>query len=206
MRAKSALNKALKNEHLGHVFNLNAIYALPALGITALAAVGVVLLTGGPVIWVSFTILSIILHGIFLFLLRAPTPAGRLIMDKIEGFKMYLNTAEQDRLNQMQSPQMTPEVFEMFLPYAFALGVENQWCERFASQFPAELESGGRYHPGWYVGRHSGLAGLHHLGNKFNDSFSSAISAAASPPGTSAGSGGGGFSGGGGGGGGGGGW
>jgi uncharacterized membrane protein len=125
-------------------------------------------------------------------------------MDEIEGFRMYLDTAEQDRLDRMRSPELTPEVFETFLPYAFALGVENSWCDRFAREFP--VDGPDSYRPQWYLGHNTGLAGLHHLGNNFNSSFSSAIASASTPPGSSSGSGGGGFSGGGGGGGGGGGW
>ena len=206
MKARSVLNKALKAEHLGRVFNLNSVYALPAIIMSVVAVIIASQLQGGPLVWVIFAVLSIAIHLSFLLLMRAPTPAGRRIMDEIEGFKMYLNTAEQDRLDRMQSPQLTPEVFETFLPYAFALGVENSWCDRFTREFPEDLAQRGGYHPAWYAGNHRGLATLRHLGNDFNSSFSSAISSSSSPPGSSSGSGGGGSSGGGGGGGGGGGW
>jgi len=206
MKARNGLKQALKAEHLGRLFKLNTIFALPALGLTILAVVIAAAMQGGPAIWVPFVLLALALHVIFLFLLRAPTPAGRRIMDEIEGFKMYLDTAEQDRLDLMKSPQLTPEVFETFLPYAFALGVENNWCDRFARELPEELSKRGGYQPTWYSGRHNRLGALSHLGNNFNSSFSSAISSASSPPGSSSGSGGGGSSGGGGGGGGGGGW
>jgi uncharacterized membrane protein YgcG len=206
MKAKAGLKKALKAEHLGRVFNLNSLYALPAVVMSIVAIIIASQLKGGPLVWIVFAVLSVILHLVFLLLLRAPTPAGRRIMDEIEGFKMYLDTAEQDRLDRMRSPQLTPEVFESFLPFAFALGVENSWCDRFTREFPEELAKGGGYHPAWYSGNHSGLSSLSHLGNDFNSSFSSAISSASSPPGSSSGSGGGGSSGGGGGGGGGGGW
>ena len=146
------------------------------------------------------------LHGLFIFLMRAPTPAGRRIMDEIEGFGMYLGTAEQDRLDRMQSPAMTPEVFESFLPYAYALGVENKWCNRFAREMPREMRERSGYHPAWYSGRLHGIGALHHLGDNFSSTFSSAIASASAPPGSSSGGAGGGFSGGGGGGGGGGGW
>jgi len=206
-RARSALHKALKAEHVGRVFNLNTYYALPAAGMTILAAIIAAPLHGGPLVWVLFAAMSVTLHIAFVVLMRAPTPAGRQIMDQIEGLKMYLDTAEQDRLDRMRSPQLTPEVFEAFLPYAFALGVENNWCTRFGSEFPQDAaDNTTAYHPGWYSGRYNGITGLHHLGNSFNSSFSSAISSASTPPGSSSGSGGGGFSGGGGGGGGGGGW
>jgi len=209
MQAQSVLRKALKAEHLGRLFNLNSVYALPAVVLTIVAVVIVIAIQfdGGPLVWVFYAILSVFMHTVFLlFLMRAPTPAGRRIMDEIEGFKMYLDTAEQDRLDRMQSPQLTPEVFETFLPYAFALGVENSWCDQFAREFPEDLAERGGYHPAWYVGQHSGLASLGHIGNEFSSSFSSSISSASSPPGSSSGSGGGGSSGGGGGGGGGGGW
>jgi uncharacterized membrane protein len=206
MKAQSGLKKALKTEHLGRVFNLNSVYALPAVIMSITAIASAIQMNAGPTVWILFALLSVVMHLAFLFLMRAPTPAGRRIMDEIEGFKMYLDTAEQDRLEQMKSPQLTPEVFEVFLPFAFALGVENSWCNRFAKEFPEEVTSSGGYHPHWYVGNLNGLAALHHLGNNFNSSFTSSISSASSPPGSSSGSGGGGSSGGGGGGGGGGGW
>jgi uncharacterized membrane protein YgcG len=206
MKAQSVLKKALKAEHLGRAFKLNSVYSLPAIVMTIVAVIIASQLSGGPLVWILFAVASLTMHILFLFLMRAPTPAGRQIMDEIEGFKMYLDTAEQDRLDRMQSPQLTPEVFETFLPYAFALGVENSWCDRFAREFPEDLAKQAGYHPAWYTGSHSGLAALGHLGNDFNSSFSSAISSASTPPGSSSGSGGGGSSGGGGGGGGGGGW
>ena len=206
IKARSELKQALRAEHLGRVFKLNSIYVLPAMLLTIVAGLIAAALQGGHFVWIAYTVLSILLHLVFLFLLRAPTPAGRQIMDEIEGFKMYLDTAEQDRLDLMKSPQLTPEVFETFLPYAFALGVENTWCERFARELPEELAKSGGYKPGWYSGHHDRLGALSHLGSEFNSSFSSAISSASSPPGSSSGSGGGGSSGGGGGGGGGGGW
>jgi len=206
IKGRDGLRQALKNEYLGRLFILNTIYVLPAVLLTIGAAFIAAAMPGGPVVWVPFVILSLALHGIFLYLMRAPTPAGRKIMDQIEGFRMYLDTGEQDRLERMRSPQLTPEVFETFLPYAFALGVENGWCNRFARELPEETEKRGGYQPNWYSGRSRGLNTLGHLGSDFNSSFSTAIASASSPPGSSSGSGGGGSSGGGGGGGGGGGW
>ena len=43
------------------------------------------------------------------------------IMDQIEGFRQYLGVAEEDRLNALNPPEKTPELFEQFLPYAIAL-------------------------------------------------------------------------------------
>ena len=205
-KASKALTTELKKEYRDRLFKLNGLYILGPILVSIAAAVIAAFFNGGPVVWITYAALVIFLHILFAFLMRAPTPAGRVVMDEIEGFKMYLGTAEQDRLDRMRSPQMTPEVFESFLPYAYALGVENSWCNRFAREMPREIREQAGYHPAWYNGHLHGMGALHHLGDNFSSSFSSAIASASTPPGSSSGSGGGGFSGGGGGGGGGGGW
>lgn len=147
----------------------------------------------------------IVVNALFYYLLKAPTLAGRAMMDRIEGFKLYLGVAEKDRLEAFHPPETTPELFEKYLPFALALDVENQWGERFESVLAAAGDDRG-YRPRWYSGRHWHHHGIGGLGGNLGSSFSNAISSAASPPGSSSGGGGGGFSGGGGGGGGGGGW
>ncbi|MDT8320664.1 MAG: DUF2207 domain-containing protein [Xanthomonadales bacterium] len=204
--ARQALQKALQKEYRGRLFQLNRVYLLPPVLMSAAAVVVAAFFTGGPAIWISFGLLTLALHALFIFLLRAPTPAGRRVMDEIEGFRRYLDAAERERLEQMRSPALTPEVFEAFLPYAYALGVENSWCERFARELPGDLRDADSYQPSWYTGRLYGLSALQYLGRDFGGSITAAISSASSAPGSSSGSGGGGSSGGGGGGGGGGGW
>jgi hypothetical protein len=205
--ARQALSSALRKEYLGRLFHLNRIYLAPP-WLISLAAAGIAFfLDGGPVVWAVYIALVLALHGLFSFLMRAPTPDGRRVMDEIEGFRMYLDTAERDRLDRMRSPALTPEVFESFLPYAYALGVENNWCKRFASELPEEARQASGYHPSWYSGNRRGMNAISHIGDSFGSSFSSAISSASKAPGSSSGGGGGGgSSGGGGGGGGGGGW
>ena len=198
--ARQMLKKELKKEYLGRLFHLNSVYMAPAVLMSIAAAIIAAFFAGGPAVWFTYLVLTMALHGLFTFLMRAPTRAGRLVMDEIEGFKMYLDTAEQDRLDRMRSPLITPEVFETFLPFAYALGVANHWCERFAREMPEEVHRQAGYHPHWYNGNFHGVDALNHLGDDFGSSFSSAISSASSPPGSSSGSGGG-FSGGGGGGG-----
>jgi uncharacterized protein (TIGR04222 family) len=200
------LKQALKKEYFGRLFHLNGRYViLPAI-ISVAAAIGALYYHAGPVVWVAYAVATLALHGLFIYLLRAPTLSGRRVMDEIEGFSMYLSTAERDRLDRMRSPRLTPEVFESFLPYAYALGVQNSWCSRFEAQLP-EAEPGQQaYHPHWYNGTLGGRNSLAHLGTGFGKSLSTAIASAATPPGSSSGTGGGGFSGGGGGGGGVGGW
>ena len=59
---------------------------------------------------------------VFAVLMRAPTVQGRKVMDQIDGFKMYLDTAEKNRLNMRGEPPMTVKRFERILPFAIALG------------------------------------------------------------------------------------
>jgi len=149
----------------------------------------------------------VLVNLLFYRLLKAPTYAGRKIMDRIEGFKMFLEASEKNRLNVMNPPDKTPELFEKYLPYALALDVEQQWSEQFSEVLKnAGAETGGRYHPIWYSGSGWDRLGVSGFSSGLGTSFSNAIASSSTAPGSSSGSGGGGSSGGGGGGGGGGGW
>ncbi|HEY2171189.1 MAG TPA: DUF2207 domain-containing protein [Candidatus Angelobacter sp.] len=155
---------------------------------------------------------AIAINVIFHHLLKAPTLAGRALMDRVEGFKMFLKAVDADRLQTMTPPDKTPQLFERFLPNAFALGVEHAWAEQF-SQVLAQAAtvgaagSGASYSPSWYSGAAFTSFAASDFASNFSSSFSSAISSSSAAPGSSSGSGGGGgSSGGGGGGGGGGGW
>jgi len=177
----------------------------------AFMAIAAVASSGGlPLEVVGMCVFLVVLNGVYIYLLKAPTPFGRELMDQIEGFKLYLSTAEQHRLDIMHPPEMTPELFEKYLPYAIALGVENQWSERFANHLRASGtdHSSTGYHPNWYSGGHFNLSSTSGGFSGMSRGMASTISAAAVPPSSSSGgfSSGGGFSGGGGGGGGGGGW
>jgi uncharacterized membrane protein len=148
-----------------------------------------------------------ILAYVFYHLLKAPTAFGAKTMADINGFREFLNTAERNRLEILNPPQVTPEVFEKFLPYAIALDCENQWSKRFeaeAAAAGADPSQSGYYAPLWYSG--SGNFQSAAFASSLGASMAAAAASAASAPGSSSGGGGGGFSGGGGGGGGGGGW
>jgi uncharacterized membrane protein YgcG len=146
------------------------------------------------------------LNLLFHYLLKAPTRAGRQILDRIEGFRMFLAVAEKDRLNLQNPPERTPELFEQYLPYALALDVEQEWSEQFAEVLAQAGKAGVAYSPTWYSGSDWNAMGGAQLASSLGGDLSSAISSSSSAPGTSSGGGGGGSSGGGGGGGGGGGW
>jgi uncharacterized membrane protein YgcG len=137
--------------------------------------------------------------------ISAPTIEGRKVLDHVAGFKQYLSITERERLDRMTPPKNTPELFEKYLPYAIALGVENHWADRFAPVLAAAAAAG---HQGfaWYAGSSSPWSDTDGFVSSVGSSLASSVSSASTAPGSSSGSGGGGSSGGGGGGGGGGGW
>lgn len=77
------------------------------------------------------SIAAVVVNLLFYRLLKAPTPLGRLTLDHIEGFRMFLTAVEQDRLDRMAPPEKTPELLERYLPYAMALDVEHRWAAQF---------------------------------------------------------------------------
>ncbi|CAM4151234.1 MULTISPECIES: DUF2207 domain-containing protein [Flavobacterium] len=128
---------------------------------------------------------------------------------RIEGFKRYLETAEKERINLLNAPELTPELFEELLPYAIALDVDVAWGKNFEKVL--ELA---QYHPDWCTNDDN----FYRRPSHFVSGLSSAVTRSAIDPSSSSSSGsgssgswssgssGGGSSGGGGGGGGGGGW
>ncbi len=151
-----------------------------------------------------------VLAYVFYHLLKAPTALGARTLDQIEGFRTYLDTAEKERLEYLHPPEVTPQVFEKFLPYAIALDCENSWSAKFEAEAARAAETAGQhaaaYYPVWYSGNSFSRLGAGGFASAIGSSVASAAASASTAPGSSSGSGGGGFSGGGGGGGGGGGW
>jgi uncharacterized membrane protein len=139
--------------------------------------------------------------------MSAPTREGRGVLDRIAGFKQYLSITERERLDRMQAPEDTLQLFERYLPYAIALGVENRWADRYTGLLAAAATAPGASQGfAWYSGSSSPWNDTGGFVDSIGSSLTSTVSSASTAPGSSSGSGGGGSSGGGGGGGGGGGW
>ncbi len=201
--AFNAIKKKLKPVY----FSFNYKHLTKGIIASVILVVLAFVFSPSPLIPILLLIALIVLVSIFTYLIKAPTIKGRAVMDEIEGFKMYINVAEQKQLDALHEPEITPERFEALLPYAIALGVENQWGKKFENALTKSLQETKSYSPSWYTGAAAGMAfSPSSFSSDMGRSFSTAISSASSPPGSSSGSGGGGSSGGGGGGGGGGGW
>lgn len=146
------------------------------------------------------------------FVLWPLTDKGLSIYRYLEGLKLYIKVAEQERLAMLQSPDGAEKVgsvdvndpgqliklYEKVLPYAVLFGQEKEWSKRIG-----DLYQSNQMTPDWYGGNTAFNAAVF---SSAMSGFSSAASYSAASSSSSGGSSGGGSSGGGGGGGGGGGW
>ena len=206
--AIGAQKKVLEDAYAGRMFQRNlgsiAIAALFGLGGMVLA----LLLSGGGGLALIFAIGALVIAVVvaFAFLVPAPTPEGRKLLDEIAGLKLYLGVAERDELASMPAPDQPPKLdaerYQALLPYAVALEVEDAWTRKFTLAVGAAAAATATAGMAWYRG--VGGDNLSSLTGAIGSSLSSQIASASTPPGSSSGGGGGGFSGGGGGGGGGG--
>ena len=199
-------HKSLQDAYHKVFFHKNSQLLLPAAIATVALGIALAMADALTPTVIGLIVLMFVAQFVFYRLLKAPTASGRELLYQVDGFRMYLEVAEKDELALRNPPKKTPQLFETYLPFALALGVEQKWAEKFADVFAAMRDSGAdTYRPNWYQG-HFDTANLGGFTENVGGSLNSAISSAATPPGSSSGGGGGGSSGGGGGGGGGGGW
>jgi uncharacterized membrane protein YgcG len=151
-------------------------------------------------------LLCTITQAIFSRLMPTYTKAGREKLDYIEGYRMYLKAVDENRLNTMNPPERTIDLFEKNLAYAIALDCEVEWGKKFEGIINTAIEDGTAHAALYYS---NSMSGSGFSSESFVSGFSGAVSSASTPPSSSSGGGssfGGGSSGSGGGGGGGGGW
>jgi uncharacterized membrane protein YgcG len=206
-KARSEHKESLKNDYNEKYFRTNGFLNILPVAIV-LIATGLALKAGdGPTVLVVATVILMFLTMVFFaIIMKRPTMRGRQLLDEMLGFKDYLEIAEKQELNTRNPPEKTPELFETYLPFALALGVDQEWSEQFSSLLASIRQPGGSsYSPSWYDGKWNS-SNLSKATNGLSHGLNSAVSASVTAPGSSSGGGGGGSSGGGGGGGGGGGW
>ena len=85
----------------------------------------------------------------FGWFMPARTPTGTRALEGVLGFEDFLAHVEADRFNRMIK---TPAMFEKFLPFAMALGVEKNWSKAFANIYtePPQWYQGGNFSSGFY--------------------------------------------------------
>lgn len=155
------------------------------LGVLIALAAGRVMAELGmqPVAGVIAGVLSALIVALFGWFMPSRTVHGTRALEKVLGFREFLSRVEGDRLDRMVR---TPAMFEKFLPYAMALGVEENWARAFDG-----LDS---QPPSWYSGPRGVTA---FRASSFTNSLGAMSTAAASTMSSAPrGSGGSGFSGG----------
>ncbi|HET7106092.1 MAG TPA: DUF2207 domain-containing protein [Candidatus Acidoferrum sp.] len=119
---------------------------------------GIIVVVGG--IWVAnhsgmqplpFIVAGLLTGAIvcgFGWFMPARTQAGARALEGALGFEDFLAHVESDRFNRTIK---TPEMFEKFLPFAMALGVEKNWSKAFQGIYtqPPQWYQGS-YGPGFY--------------------------------------------------------
>lgn len=142
------------------------------------------------------------------------TDKGLALKRHVEGLKMYIKVAEEERIRMLQSPEGAEKVasvvkgvdsgqliklYEQLLPYAVLFGQEKQWNKQIGLYYEAN-----GVQPNWYSSQNTVFSAV--AFSSAMNSFSSVGKTASASSSSSGGSSGGGSAGGGGGGGGGGGW
>lgn len=141
-------------------------FARPGAGSTRLAGVLVVgavaaavllIATRGELAAVLLPIAAFIVRGVVRRLARpvgdALTPDGRRLLDHLEGMRLYLTVAEEDRIRMLQSPDGAERVridderslvklYERLLPFAVLWGVERDWVDTIRLRFPRRASAG----------------------------------------------------------------
>ncbi len=173
--------------------------------------IGGVLLAAGVVLLMPGAFIAGIITFVAAASWRPLSEKGVAQRGYLQGLKMYMQLAEAERIQQLQSPtgaahmninptdkKQLVKLYERLLPYAILFGMEKEWVKVFAPLYEQA--------PEWYGGNWAAFNGAAFASSLNN--FSNVSNNAFSPPSSSSSSGfsGGGSSGGGGGGGGGGGW
>ena len=135
--AQASHTETLKKRYQPAMFQRNG----RSIGVAfAIALVGIALaftLSGGAGLLaiIGIMLLMIVVLVVFAILVKAPTLAGRKLLDEIEGLRTYLGVAERDELARMPGPDQPPMLdakrYERLLPYAVALDVEDAWTKKF---------------------------------------------------------------------------
>jgi len=130
---------------LGYLVGGAILGFLMAMGGSALSAA----LGMAPLPFIVAGVLSGLIVCIFAFVMPARTLKGARALEGVRGFEDFLGHVEADRFERMVK---TPQMFEKFLPFAMALGVDKRWADAFKDIYtqPPDWYSGPGYGPRFY--------------------------------------------------------
>ncbi|HEX5633523.1 MAG TPA: DUF2207 domain-containing protein, partial [Gemmatimonadales bacterium] len=124
-----------------------------------------------PVPFIVGGLASAAIVAFFGWHMPARTVAGARVREKVLGFGEFLERVDGDRLRTVVK---TPEMFERFLPFAMAYGVEKNWASAFEGIY--------REPPGWYAGPRLGRFDMGHFSSSLADMSTRTGSVMASAP------------------------
>ncbi len=131
--------------YTGRPDRVRALYIIAGVivggGIAVLGSTYMISLAMQPAASIIAGVLSGLIIILFGLVMPSRTVPGTRELEKILGFQEFLSRVEADRLERIVK---TPEMFEKFLPYAMALGVEDNWAQAFEGIY--------REPPRWYTG------------------------------------------------------
>ena len=94
------------------------------------------------IFFLSFPFALYLAHALIFLSKMKLTKKGRDAKNALLGFKKFLELAEKDRLKYFNAPEAKPEVFMEYLPYAIALGVDENWNYKYGGLLSKK--------PSWY--------------------------------------------------------
>ena len=161
-----------------------AVFVAFVMGGLAILSISQAWMLFAPAALIVAAVLSTVTVFIFAVIMPARTVEGALAREATLGFKEFLSRVESDRYKRMIT---SPQLFERYLPFAMAFGVEEQWARAFKDIY--------REPPNWYTGG-TGQFNVSSFSQSISNMSSAAATSMSSSP-SSSGSGGGGSSGGG---------
>lgn len=91
----------------------------------------------GKLVLVLGVIAAVLLFGFFIYLIQQPSLAKVTLKRELKGLKNYLSLSEKKRSALPNAPEMTQEYYQSILPYAIALGIDNDWAADLAADWAA---------------------------------------------------------------------
>lgn len=145
--------KSIYSENRTNVFNKKSLSMRFAGWIISVAAIAANIIIFNLTNYGAMHDLYVLVSGIgiaviaflFSFFIRQRTDKGHEIKQQIDGFRMFLENAEKERLEMLVTEN--PSYFYDILPYAYVLGVSDKWTKKF--------ESIAMQPPKWYYSPHN---------------------------------------------------
>ncbi len=142
LRSLKKIHRARLGSDLKYYINGNNLFCFIAMAIAAVFCLIVFVLDSNrddakSIIMITFNSMMALLI-LYRWGIQRYTWEGQTLADEAAGFKMFLKATEEARLNVLYPKHITPQMFEKYLPYAYALGVDQEWCEQFAKQVDVE--------------------------------------------------------------------